>query len=265
MRVPSSLLVCTLLISLSCISVTSYQLPLSGLQARSTFPRLAACARARGLLTVEQPESLSVRFDLSALIQYVIQEEQYSMVVTVDSGVPDSERASRAAAAKTAGDEIFVCSAQSGAVLTPGGAGGLPTTTAANGSICVGATSPSCRQDGDCESQNCTGAVCQSRVFGSPCGGVDEHCDSRNCTSFCCQSRTLGSLCGARDQHCDSLNCTDGRCQPRTVGSPCGSQDEHCDSLNCTYGRCQPRTTGAPCGTRDGHCDSFRCVNGHCG
>lgn len=248
----------------SCISVTPHRLPLSGYQARGTFPRLTSCAQARGYQAVTQPESLNVKFDANTWIQYMIQNDNYDMVIVLDSGVPDSERTMRHSAAKAVGDELFVCSTQSGSVMVSNGSGETPVIMGERGSTCQSATSPACSYDGECQSQNCTNGVCQLRVPGSPCGGLDAHCDSANCTNFCCQARTPGSPCGGKDAHCDSLNCTSGRCQPRTIGSPCGDLDTHCDSLNCTAGRCQARGPGAPCGDKDARCDSFRCVNGSC-
>lgn len=248
----------------SCISVTPHRLPLSGYQARATFPRLTSCAQARGYQAVTQAESLNVKFDANTWIQYMIQNDNYDMVIVLDSGVEGNERTTRHNAAKTVGDELFVCSTQNGSVMVSSGNVDTSVLMGERGSTCLSATSPACSYDGECQSQNCTGGFCQQRTPGSPCGGLDTHCDSVNCTNFCCQARTPGSPCGVKDAHCDSLNCSSGRCQPRTIGSQCGDQDSHCDSLNCTHGTCQARGPGAPCGGKDSRCDSFRCVDGFC-
>lgn len=250
-------------ILLSCASMVAQQLPLQGLQAKSTFPRLVACAQARNLLTVEHPKSVHARYDPNTWIQFAIQGEQYNMVVVLDSEVAEDERARRTAAAKAMGDELFTCSVQNGALFLPSAATDDSGLSQGSGIACVGAVAPACRSDSECQSQNCTAGVCQERVPGSLCGSSDAHCDSLNCTDGCCQPRTPGSPCGSSDHHCNSLNCTNGHCQLRTLGAPCRS-DAHCDSLNCTRGRCEPRGPGSPCGSTDAHCDSLNCLNGSC-
>ncbi len=249
-----------------CVSPMLHQLPISSLQARSTFGRLALCAKARNLAPSESAETVTVRYDPSVVIEFAIQGEQYNMIVRMDDEVPDEERSARSHSAKITGDALFICSMQSGVIAASAkdaATSSLAATSSEDGGFaCTSAAGPPCTQGGQCESQNCTAGFCQGRVPGSPCY-KDAQCDSLNCTNHCCQPRTPGALCGVTDQHCDSLNCTSRHCQSRTAGAPC-LMDSHCNSLNCTSGRCQARNTGAPCGEKDGHCDSFRCVNGAC-
>lgn len=92
-----------------CGTVKQYRLPVSGFAARSTFAPLAACATQQHLEAVEHPDSFNVRFDPETWIQYMIQGDQYNMVIIVGKGVPEEQREARAISAKQKGDELFGC------------------------------------------------------------------------------------------------------------------------------------------------------------
>lgn len=92
-----------------CGTVKQYRLPVSGFAARSTFAPLAACATQQHLEAVEHPDSFNVRFDPETWIQYMIQGDQYNMIIIVGKGVPEEQREARAISAKQKGDELFGC------------------------------------------------------------------------------------------------------------------------------------------------------------
>lgn len=101
----------------SCGTVASYRLPLTAYDAPRSFAPLAACASNQGLTPIEHSTALNVRFDPATWIQYMIQGEQYNMVIIVGNDVPPDQRPARVSAAKAKGDELFVCAMN----------GGLPT------------------------------------------------------------------------------------------------------------------------------------------
>ena len=99
----------TTVLSAGCGTIKQYRLPVPGHAARSTFAPLAACATQQHLEAVEHSDSFNVRFDPDTWIQYMIQGDQYNMVIIVGKAVPEPQRESRAMSAKQKGDELFGC------------------------------------------------------------------------------------------------------------------------------------------------------------
>ena len=95
-----------------CGTIKQYRLPMSGFAARGTFAPLAACATQQHLESVEQSDSFNVRYDSETWIQFMIQGDQYNMVVIVGKGIPEAQREGHAIAAKGKGDELFACATQ---------------------------------------------------------------------------------------------------------------------------------------------------------
>ncbi|MDC3959990.1 hypothetical protein [Polyangium jinanense] len=59
--------------------------------------------------------------------------------------------------------------------------------SSSGGGACVGEpTGQSCKDDTDCNTQNCTNGCCQGTDAGSPCKD-DTDCSSQNCTGGTCQ------------------------------------------------------------------------------
>lgn len=102
-------LVCISLV-FSCGAAKSYRLPVGVDKARQTFAPIAACADRVGLTISEHPDSIHIRLDDTAWIQYMIQNQQYNMVLIVDEKkVPQNELQKKFDEARAKGDEIFAC------------------------------------------------------------------------------------------------------------------------------------------------------------
>lgn len=94
----------------ACGTARSHRLPVSATEARSTFAPIASCADGQGLRYVEHPDSVHVKMDDTTWIQYMIQNQQYNMVIIVDDKKvqgPDLE--AKFTAAKAKGDELWAC------------------------------------------------------------------------------------------------------------------------------------------------------------
>ncbi|OGQ89899.1 MAG: hypothetical protein A2289_09310 [Deltaproteobacteria bacterium RIFOXYA12_FULL_58_15] len=83
---------------------------MSAVVAPQSFASIAACADERGLQVSEFDDSIHVRVDETAWVQYMIQVDAYNMVLIVDDKVvPPNEIEAKFTAVKTTGDEIFQC------------------------------------------------------------------------------------------------------------------------------------------------------------
>lgn len=277
-----------------CGSAASFRLPLSVTQAPRSFAPLASCAAAQSLTAIEHPTSVNVRFDPSTWIQYMIQGEQYNMVIVVGNDVPPDQRQARTSTAKTKGDELFSCAMSQGlsmpppvvVVASPPPATPepvAPPTTLPSQVIPPPATAPIAAPPSPALPPPATApiaapppvraraALCKSAPALAPRGSCasakgsactqDANCPSNNCTRNICQSREPGSPC-TMDAQCNSNNCTGGCCHAREVGGHC-SENAQCNTNNCTNGICQNREPGSPC-TADAQCNTNNCTDGCC-
>lgn len=92
----------------ACGAWKSYRLPLDAYKAHDTFAPIAAVAGQEGLQAIEHPDSINVQYDDATWIQFMVQNDQYNMVILVDDKkVPPAELDKRFADAKAKGDEIW--------------------------------------------------------------------------------------------------------------------------------------------------------------
>lgn len=286
----SLLLVLGSVVVLGCGSFASYRLPVSATQAPGTFAPLAACASQQSLTAVEHPTSVNVRFDPTTWIQYMIQGEQYNMVIIVNNDVPPDQRPAKTSSAKAKGDELWACAMSHGiqvvavpvpVIVNPPTAPTPPTepTPPATMSEPVAPTPPTAltpptppspptaiRPPAAPRAGLCRNArelaprsACAS-ARAAACT-VDSQCPGNNCTRGFCQGRDPGSPC-KDNANCNTNNCTGGCCHARDPGGYC-TEDFQCNTNNCTNGMCQNRDAGSPC-KDNANCNMNNCTNGCC-
>lgn len=262
---------------LGCGTISSYRLPLSGHQASATFSPLAACASAQSLTAIEHSTSVNVRYDGNTWIQFMIQGDQYNMVIIVSNDVPPDQRAARTSSAKAKGDELWACAMSHGIPLAvaipmlmsqpvapaPPAAMAEPMSptppsapTAINAPAApVAPIKAACRNPRELAPRS----ICASAK--GPACTTDSQCQSNSCSRGFCQNREPGSPC-KENANCNSNNCTGGCCHARDPGAHC-SEDMQCNSNNCTNGMCQDRMPGSPCKENSG-CNTNNCTGGCC-
>jgi len=110
--VPIGILIVTVGLA-ACGAARSYRMPIDASQARETFSPIATCAERKGLMISEHPDSIHVKYDETAWIQYMIQNEQYNMVLIVDDkAVTGADLEAKFTEAQKVGDELYACAEQ---------------------------------------------------------------------------------------------------------------------------------------------------------
>lgn len=116
-----SLMLPALVAFAGCAASQTYRLPMDASDAHSSFAQLAYVASNMGLQYAEHPTALNVKYDETTWIQYMVQGQQFNMVIVVDDKlVPPDQQPAKFSEAKGKGDEIWAKAMEARRQVLPG-------------------------------------------------------------------------------------------------------------------------------------------------
>jgi hypothetical protein len=94
-------------LAMGCGSFKTYRLPVGVANARATFPAIKYVARSMGLQVAEFEDAIHVRLDETAWVYYSVQNDEYNMVLHIDSKLSESGRETKFSDVKLRAEEIW--------------------------------------------------------------------------------------------------------------------------------------------------------------
>ena len=106
-RIPWIIAGLLMTLALGCGSFKTYRLPVGVANARATFPAIKYVSQSMGLQVAEFEDAIHVRLDETAWVYYSIQNDEYTMVLHIDSDLSESGRETKFSDLKLRAEEIW--------------------------------------------------------------------------------------------------------------------------------------------------------------
>ncbi len=286
----------TAMLIAGCVQGQSYPLQAPPGGGRLLFDSLGKCAAEAGLARgPANPQFVDFMVDGATTVRFADQLGRFELVVLLGSDVPEPEQATKLAAGKAKGDELYACAMKLGPSAPPptptadatasGDATPAPSETAAPAGTTTAAPTTTA-QPTVTTTASVSGSAAPKPGYPEPklalpkCEVTTTACKyngdcgkGTHCFSGFCVPDKAGCGCefpldcGGADLHC-----SDKMCWPNAIGAACDGGENVWTAAcgangHCYNKKCYKNERGAPCHSgrvSDGCPEGSRCVNDVC-